>query len=1036
MSVLDGRVKILVCVLLLVSFAVFLAYTIYLTIPMPANVEPTKYEWNFNINEPLGWTMANGFTSAQLTEEGLATEVVDFDPYMHSPQVRILSEKQSKIVVAMKISGNASILKLYWITDRSPLWDEDKTTEIPTEADGELHEYVLDLADHSMWKGSVTMFRFDLEPPDCYGTQMSMRYVKLPILGPEFKIKGPYLSSPIPISNTKFQVKVKIHNTGVERLNLRLSLKANPPMEALEGETIEIRGLEPRAEQSASWSLITNEAGLYEAEIKVFSNIPENISYVVKFPVFPEIRVENGIPPEAPDGITITGNGSFVVKARETLVYLIRNSFGYGPVIILLKGEEKWEPVGAFGCFASITLVREAALKERIQIVPHEANLDNNSLIFKCLEDYDWIFSSTWKVENQSIKVENRLDALKGVNVTQFSSALYPGETSFASFKDEALLPGLEWLVSDEHSSNTLDIASPFNLRNSPHPLKVTIPLMAVRYSDALVAMLWDPYHTWDGVNSPLSLQFASPNWVEGQNNHLFMLFVPTVPRWVKENYDEAHEPYRLEMEKQLSLSFRVYVARSDTVLDAVREWFRIYGLPEPVMPRELEEETDLSMEAYLNSLWVPEEGWRHASGWDPEPFPGYALLLYLTSLVEEEHVLKAKIIDRFNETVQLVLKNKGPGYLASGDGCHIPGWQLPFHIGYLEKDLTYTRSHIRSLISSQGPDGEWGFQPDEKTRELGAAGSREVGITATYAAEILRWARITGDKNALSAGLNALKAMQKYMVPRGAQTWEIPLHSPDVLASSKALEAYLEAYIATGDQKYLERAKYWALTGLPFIYLWSPSDRYIMLYASIPVYGATFYKAWVWIGRPVQWCGLVYAYHLLRLSKYDDSFPWRTLGEGILSSGMRQQVTSGSLVGTYPDSWDLIADTQYGPCINPESIVKCTLFLLGLDPDLNSLVLRGPAGDVTVTSSAKILYSNLEGEVLRVRLSYFKGETSYLLVYGFQAEFIQKIDYGDLSYAEDLEAVDEGWKITSDRFIIIKVSFTETETESLFLKQ
>jgi len=676
-------------------------------------------------------------------------------------------------------------------------------------------------------------------------------------------------------------------------------------------------------------------------------------------------------------------------------------------------------------------------LKERILIVPENMILHNKGSITFAHNNGKLIFNSTWKIEKQSIKIVNQLEALKEINVTQFSVAFYPGELSFGSSKDEALLPGLEWLTHNEKSSNTLDVEEPYNLRNAPHPLKVTIPLMALRNSNIVVSILWDPYSAWDDEGRyPQSLQFASPNWIEEQDNHLFMLFAPTVPDWTKENYDEAFNPYCLKTGKKLILNFNFYSDTSNTVLNAILEWIRVFGLPKPIMPRTLDEELNLSVRAYLEGLWVPRQGWRHASGWSPEPYPGYAFLLWLISSIEKDPSLRTEIIGRFYEAIALILSAKGPSYLASGEGCHIPGWQLPFYVGYLEEGLSSIKTYIRLLIASQEADGEWSFQPNERTKILGQVGSKEVGLTATYASEILRWARMTGDIDALSSGLKTLEAMKRYTIPRGAQTWEIPLHTPDVLASAKALEAYLEAYIYTGEKEYLERAKYWAYTGLPFIYLWSRLDRYVMLYASIPVFGATFYT-WPWFGKPVQWCGLVYAYQILRLSKYDESFPWRQFGEGILSSGMRQQITSGILAGTLPDSWDLISDMANGPYINPEDLIKPALFLKGFDPDLNTLVLRDKFRSIIITTPADICYAEFKSETrtLRIDLSYLIEQRIYIIVSGFQVESA-KFNDENLSEAKQLEIMDRGWKnMPEDRFVIIKVRF-EREKVTLILQE
>ncbi|RLG23448.1 hypothetical protein DRN85_09345 [Methanosarcinales archaeon] len=1017
----------------------FYAYFYLLTSKQGA-IEAVSYEWNFNEGKTYGWTMVHGFSDVQITDEGLVTKVTDFDPYIYSPSVRISSEKQRRIIVALKVIGNASKLKIYWTSDVSPEWNEEKTMEILINPDGRLHEYVFDFgfgADrHPMWKGVITRFRFDLEPPDCYNTELLIHYVKIPVLTSDFKVKGPYFSTPIPTVSKYFKIALRIYNTGGEKLNLKLNFETTQSMEVLNGKTRDVQ-VDVDEDQYVSWILRTSSIGFYEARIEITSeNSIANLTYLVKFPVFPEVDIKNKSWPTVSDGVTLMEDGGLLLRSQETLAYFVKSEIGYGPVLILLKDEEGWSPVGAFGAFASLSVVARNNLKERFYIIPNNVKV-NEKIVEFTANNKAWIFSSVWELKNRSICVENHLRALKELNVTRLSIALYPGELGFSSSKTEALLPGLEWLVNGENSSNTLDIASPLNVRNAPNPIKVTIPLMAVRYNDSLIAILWDPHYSWDGKHSLMSLQFASPNWVEGQDNHLFMLFVPTVPMWVKENSDEAYQPYKLEAGGELNIKFRVYASKSNTVLDAVREWIRVYGLPKQDFPRSLDEELHLSMEAYLKSLWVPDEGWRHASGWTPAPYPGYALLLYLTCLVEKNQSFRDVLIDRFNESIQLAIKNRGPAYIASGEGCHIPGWQLPFHIGYLDKGLPSLRDYIYSLISSQDADGEWGFQPSKKTRMLGSPGAKEIGITATRATEILRWARITGDKVALSAGLKALKAMEKYFVPRAAQVWEIPVHTPDVLASAKALEAYLEAYRATGNQEYLERAKYWAYTGLPFIYLWSTYDRNVMLYSSIPVYGATFYKAPVWIGRPVQWCGLVYAYHLLKLSDYDDSFPWRAIGEGILSSAMRQQVASGSLAGTYPDSWDLITDTPYGPYINPESIVKCTLFLKGLDPDLNTLILREEQTNVTITTPAKIVCLNNTDTHLKLKLSFFEGKTIYVLIHGLNVKSVYKWseehrDYYPVDRVEDLNATAEGWQIIADGYIIIELRFPSENVELL----
>src|SRR5207253_5582314 len=118
-------------------------------------------------------------------------------------------------------------------------------------------------------------------------------------------------------------------------------------------------------------------------------------------------------------------------------------------------------------------------------------------------------------------------------------------------------------------------------------------------------------------------------------------------------------------------------------------------------------------------------------------------------------------------------------------------------------------------------------------------------GLTADVVATLLEAAVFSGDCSLISDGLRYLKAMDKFRntVPRGAQTWEIPLHTPDILASAHLVRAYTLGYELTGDQDFLEQARYWAWTGVPFVYLVDPAGKPIGLYGTIAVFGANQWR-------------------------------------------------------------------------------------------------------------------------------------------------------------------------------------------------
>ena len=170
---------------------------------------------------------------------------------------------------------------------------------------------------------------------------------------------------------------------------------------------------------------------------------------------------------------------------------------------------------------------------------------------------------------------------------------------------------------------------------------------------------------------------------------------------------------------------------------------------------------------------------------------------------------------------------------------------------------------------------------------------------------------------------LDRILALYENTVPRGAQTWEVPLHTPDILASAYMLKCCMLGYEMTGNGEYLEKAEYWAWTGVPFVYLVSPTSGAIGEYATTPVLGATNWEAPVWIGLPVQWCGLVYRTWLHALAKYKPDGPWEQIARGITLTGLNMSwpESDGERQGLLPDIFNLDSQHRDGPAINPGTV-------------------------------------------------------------------------------------------------------------------
>jgi hypothetical protein len=618
------------------------------------------------------------------------------------------------------------------------------------------------------------------------------------------------------------------------------------------------------------------------------------------------------------------------------------------------------------------------------------------------------------------------VDAKEDELVMAVGPRMFWGEGAFGARKSEGLLPGLEWLVDDERSSSELD-AIPGD-RFLPHPSRVTIPLMAIctpgkspqpiplRSYDPplpeghyLVGVMWNPKQRWDGDHDRPAPFFASPNFLDGQRNHLMALLIPSPPEYIPENLrGQPKRGYRISPGQEFNLEMTIFVERDAPLLKSVDYYLKRFGLPPlPEMPYSFEEGVDECVISLRDVLWDDEKkGWHMAlhDPWGPHPNPDVILNLMIADKARGGYGEK---LSRQIEEALLKVRSGGN-----------------FELAFLIDDIgpVVSRGRVKGLIRKMDNEGGYYFQPDEKHEKLGIRGYTTLGDCARPLLGILKYARITGDEGALRAAFKGLRFIERFNVPRGAQTWEVPLHTPDVLASAFGVRIYLEAYRITGERRYLDKAIYWAKTGLPFIYLWNADDQPIMLYGSIPVFGGTWYTG-LWFGRLVQWCGLDYAYSLLLLSKYDETLPWRRVAKGITVSAMQQQDWTSkddpSHRGMYPDAFDVtIGEPPYKWDLSPVKILRNLLTILGYDQEISTVVRDG----IRVSGVTPIERVSVTGGEISIRLGRSLIGTSHLLVIGVgQPSRVSK--EGDmLREAEDLASVAEGWKVIGGNRLIVKV--------------
>ncbi len=571
------------------------------------------------------------------------------------------------------------------------------------------------------------------------------------------------------------------------------------------------------------------------------------------------------------------------------------------------------------------------------------------------------------------------------------------GDRAGGAQRDFAIFPGLEYLESDEPSSSTRDLAPPHNDRRVPAVYELATPVMAVQSKNRLTALLWDAGQEWLPGRRHLAAHFLAPSEDSGLAHTRAALFVPPVGVHLEKNAFEASTPVDVAADSTIRLDAVLVVDhasryasnakrgtgivggphRGGLVLEAMRHYFDAFGLPRPMpAPRGWTEEKALCRHAYFGAIWNEDPpGIRHCVNWKPDLLVGHALPLLLDRRDGADAQTAAEIDRRVDKLLSYAMSQRGPGWLWRDNGCHIALGELPYYRGWLPENLASLRDQGRRYLTHRR-DGLWRWYPGSpKHATLGDAGGHTLGSAARSAWVVLRAARLSGDPELATRALDALKQLERYDVPRGAQMWECPLYQPDILASAYAIRAYCEAYRLTGDRGHLAYARYWAWTGLPFLYLWEiDAETYpTMRYNVISVIGSTFHTH-SWIGLPVVWCGLVYAYALQDLALFDESFDWRTIALGIVRSTEWQQYADGPNKGCYPDSWSL-ADNEPRPAdISPENILINEFRLRGLSPHIRHRRLESRG------SSAGVAQLNSAADILAVKGSVDAGSLTIAL--------------------------------------------------------
>ncbi len=513
---------------------------------------------------------------------------------------------------------------------------------------------------------------------------------------------------------------------------------------------------------------------------------------------------------------------------------------------------------------------------------------------------------------------------------------LFPGYGAFGGSKTQAMLAGVEYLV-DEPSSDTKDVIVPSKAnRIMVDDYKLCFPLMAISHGRRWLSLDWE----YDKFPATV---FDTPDRLFKTGSHLFALWSPGTREERLENDFNVYDPITWKAGERKSLTATLTCGSDDgTMASAIDQYTKRNPLPPvPEFENGFQGALELAAQGWLDSAILEDGKWRHA--WVPgtgfgavKAYDAIVMLDYIATKTKDK-----ALATRAKKAVEEFLPQFG-GSVWGGVVTHDFNNLFSFLYGcqtsrWLNEVIPGARESMAKNFREDGSYKYVASPPPQKDYGITHWADHANGLTATRLKHASRMAMATGNKQYRDEYVKLVdKMLELYRgdVPRGAQTWEIPLHTPDILASAYFVTHCTYAYRITGKKSYLDEAEYWALTGIPFVYLVHPVSHLNPdgVYATIAVFGATGWTSPMWVGLPVQWCGAVYRNALYEyiddLDNAERKAFWKRIADGITLAGLQfsyqeRDNDSPDMFGLLPDAYFLKSRGKGAPSINPGTIMN-----------------------------------------------------------------------------------------------------------------
>ena len=644
----------------------------------------------------------------------------------------------------------------------------------------------------------------------------------------------------------------------------------------------------------------------------------------------------------------------------------------HAPIGYLLNGRTRWFDTG-----------NPMAPGPRFQRNPRSLSLESRH---QDLDGAIWTFRQEFRIDGEVLRYRSRVTVDQDRSVLMFPAlVVLPGAGTFGDHKQQGLLAGIEYL-EDEDSSSERDLIGAQARRQVPDPAKFTLPLMSIAASNRWLSVSWKPARD-------LAALHDSPDRITRSGGHLLGLIHPGADPEVREEasllpYGGLQLPAGTALEAEAVLS----AGSGATVVPAVQEFVRRTGLP--ALPKPIPTAAEyfrLASRGWLDSGIRVGNQYRHAvgNGFGTSPAPDAGFYESWLARRVSDPALAERLRTAARENAAAIRSNAWTQGLIG----HIPTPAPALAALQGPASVRDAGERARQFLAALGAESTIAYHAPSQGKDLGRThwANTANGLNAAHLSQAFDLALLSGDAGLVDECLVHLRRFSRHdgEVPRGAQTWEVPLHTPDILASAYLTRIHVIGYELTRDRMLLERARYWAWTGVPFVYLHSPVAGPVATYSTTPVLGATQFIAPNWIGLPVQWCGLVYADALLRLAAHDRSANWTRLAHGIGFAGVQHvhPESDGPAMGCLPDSFDLRSQSRNPVPINPGTLLPIAAEAYGQKPLQGLAASAKPRLWVLAAGSVERLFE--EPQRVRFRVQLPADESSHVILGGVPSEAV-----------------------------------------------